>query len=121
MAILLSMRGHHTQAFYDGPSVLAQTGSAPPDVAVLNLGLPGMDGFELARQLKAMAPPVRLLALSGYGQPADHERTESAGFDAHFVKPVDPSVLEAAFSPPPASEEEAKPRDVRDPTPRSGV
>jgi CheY-like chemotaxis protein len=63
--------------------------SFPAEVALLDLGLPVMDGLELARRIRARGdPPVRLVALTGYGQPKDRERTAEAGFDLHLTKPT---------------------------------
>ncbi|HET9108951.1 MAG TPA: response regulator [Steroidobacteraceae bacterium] len=60
-----------------------------PHAVLLDIGLPGVDGYEVARRMKAMLPAVRLIALSGYGQPEDKLRSNAAGFDVHLVKPVD--------------------------------
>jgi CheY-like chemotaxis protein len=62
--------------------------------------LPGIDGFEVARQLRAMVrgPEVRLIAISGYGQPLDRKRAQAAGFDAHLVKPVDTNYLRTVLA-----------------------
>jgi signal transduction histidine kinase len=75
---------------HDGPSALQIAETFAPEVALLDLGLPVMDGYELARRLRAAArgAPVRLIAITGYGQEADFGRTKEAGFDAHLVKPV---------------------------------
>ena len=59
-----------------------------PDVALLDIGLPDMDGYELARALRERLPGITLAALTGYGQPEDRERSRAAGFDVHLVKPV---------------------------------
>jgi CheY-like chemotaxis protein len=92
IAAALEAVGHETPAVFDGPAALSVAAEFHPDVALLDLGLPLMDGFEVARQLRelnvATAPPV-LVAVTGYGQRSDRERTESAGFQAHVVKPVD--------------------------------
>ena len=92
IAAALEAVGHETRAVFDGPAALSVAAEFRPDVALLDLGLPLMDGFEVARQLRELnvtaAPPV-LVAVTGYGQRSDRERTESAGFQAHVVKPVD--------------------------------
>ena len=87
--------GHTTCVAFDGPAALEMAGTFCPDLALLDLGLPLMDGYELAEQLVAGAPGRRplLVAMTGYGQASDHERTRVAGFDAHVVKPVDLSYL----------------------------
>ena len=92
IAAALEAVGHETRAAFDGPAALSMAATFRPDVVLLDLGLPLMDGFEVARQLRESsltgAPPV-LVAVTGYGQASDRERTESAGFQAHVVKPVD--------------------------------
>jgi CheY-like chemotaxis protein len=97
MAAALELAGHDAQVAFDGPSALDAAAAAPPDAALLDLGLPVMDGYELAERLAAAHsddPPI-LIAVTGYGQVSDRERTAAAGFDAHIVKPVDvPHLLE---------------------------
>jgi signal transduction histidine kinase/ActR/RegA family two-component response regulator len=82
-----------------GTAALALVEAFTPDAAVLDIGLPVMDGYELARRLRARLPGIRLVALTGYGRPDDRERTRDAGFDAHLVKPVDAATLQAALEP----------------------
>jgi CheY-like chemotaxis protein len=67
-----------------------------PDVVLLDIGLPELDGYEVAQRLRASGSTVRLIALTGYGQAEDVQRTRAAGFDAHLVKPVDFAALERA-------------------------
>jgi PAS domain S-box-containing protein len=83
--------GHEVETAYDGPAALRVAPAFAPEIALLDLGLPVMDGFELARRLKVLPglSRVRLVAVTGYGQAADRERTREAGFDLHLVKPVD--------------------------------
>ena len=83
--------GHDTRVAFDGPEALAMAETFAPDLALLDLGLPLMDGYELAEQLSAAMPdkPPALVAVTGYGQASDRERTEAAGFHGHIVKPVD--------------------------------
>ena len=82
--------GYHAVVAGDGPSALRLVRLAVPDVALIDLGMPVMDGFELSQQLRALAPLSRMrhIAVTGYGGAKDHEATRSAGFDAHLVKPV---------------------------------
>jgi CheY-like chemotaxis protein len=83
--------GHSTRVAYDGPSALSVAKEFRPQVALLDIGLPLMDGFELARRMRAemgSQTPV-LIAVTGYGQDADRERTRLAGFTHHIVKPVE--------------------------------
>jgi two-component system, chemotaxis family, CheB/CheR fusion protein len=90
LAMLLSAAGHDARAAYNGPEALDHVAASPPEVVFLDIGLPGMDGFEVARRLRsgAKSPPLLLVALTGYGQPEDRESTRRAGFDRHLVKPV---------------------------------
>ena len=101
MAALLEIEGHEVQVAHDGSTALAQLGSAPIDAFLLDIGLPGMDGFELARQLRQrpQSRSAMLIAITGYGQTADRARSESAGFDQHLVKPVDWAALRTALAP----------------------
>lgn len=93
---LLVMLGHQVAVAHDGPAALALAAQLQPQLALLDLGLPGMDGCELAdrlRQRPALAT-LRLVALTGWGQAEDRARTQAHGFHRHLVKPVDPRVLE---------------------------
>ncbi|TFV92659.1 response regulator [Oxalobacteraceae bacterium OM1] len=87
---LLQSMGHRVSIAFDGPSGLRALQASIPDVAILDIGLPGMDGYELARRIKAMAgtADMRLVALTGYGQDIDRMRTAAAGFHLHAVKPL---------------------------------
>ncbi|MES2259935.1 MAG: ATP-binding protein [Pseudomonadota bacterium] len=88
---LLSARGHRVELALDGPAALRLTETFMPDIALLDIGLPGMDGYELASLLRQRAGPreLRLLAVTGYGQQSDRKRIIEHGFDQHLVKPVD--------------------------------
>ena len=90
LAESLSALGHRTRVAHDGPAALRLAGELAPDVAVLDIGLPVMDGYELARRLREVpgAGGVHLIAVTGYGQSEDRRRSAEAGFDAHLVKPV---------------------------------
>src|SRR5205823_5296868 len=84
--------GHQTRVAYDGPSALETAAEFDPDVALLDIGLPVMDGYELARRLRVgkwVKKDLRLVALTGYGQDSDRSRSAAAGFDDHLVKPID--------------------------------
>jgi CheY-like chemotaxis protein len=87
----LAQAGHQTAIAHDGPEALEVAARFSPHVALLDIGLPVMDGFELARQIRSndQLPHARLVAVTGYGQEHDRQRTQAAGFDAHLVKPVD--------------------------------
>jgi CheY-like chemotaxis protein len=83
--------GHTTQVAYDGPSALQIAGDFRPELALLDIGLPVMDGYELGRRLSKTpgCENVKLVALTGYGQSTDRERSREAGFEEHLVKPID--------------------------------
>lgn len=105
MAILLRNLGHVVEIAHDGPEALAVAPTFQPDFAFLDIGLPTMDGYELARKLSAVLPrKARLVAISGWGQKEDRQRARAAGFSRYLVKPVDldsiRSVLEAAAAQP---------------------
>ncbi|MGJ7917083.1 PAS domain S-box protein [Massilia sp. LXY-6] len=99
LAALLAAAGHKVESFSDPRSALAAAPAAAPDAFILDIGMPGVDGYELARRLRAH-PACRgalYVALTGYGQQGDRELTRQAGFDHHFVKPVDAGQLLAAL------------------------
>jgi CheY-like chemotaxis protein len=98
--LLLSAQGHRVVATHDPHDALRRADDAAPDACVLDIGLPELDGYALARALRAN-PRTRhalLIALSGYGQDTDREKASEAGFDAYFVKPVDAEALAAALA-----------------------
>jgi len=96
MSALLEHRGHEVRVVHDGPSALRVLDEQPVDAAVCNIGLPGMDGYDLARSIRSRPETrgLKLVALSGYGSPEDRSQSFRAGFDAHLVKPIDMSQLE---------------------------
>ncbi|MET0377511.1 MAG: response regulator [Spongiibacteraceae bacterium] len=101
MACLLRLKGYDTAAVFDGPSGIEQAREFAPDVILLDIGMPGMDGYEVARRLRAQPTDARrplLVALTGYGAEEDRQRATAAGFDAHFVKPVEIESLLAAIN-----------------------
>jgi CheY-like chemotaxis protein len=95
LAMLFEGDGHEAVVAFDGPGALSACDGFRPDMAVLDLGLPAMDGYELAAALqeKLGDPAPVFLAVTGYGQERDPERSRQAGFSHHFMKPVDPAVL----------------------------
>lgn len=95
LALLLRLKGHEVQVAHDGPQALAAAAALRPQVAILDIGLPGMDGYEVARRLRELPAlaGVRLLALTGYGQQPERQAALDAGFAQHFTKPVDPDEL----------------------------
>ena len=98
LRLYLAQLGHQVYEAADGPSAVEAALRLVPDMALIDIGLPGLDGYEVARRLKAAAPKLRVIALSGYGQVEDRQRSAAAGFDAHLVKPVDLDALKRALS-----------------------
>jgi len=96
LALFLRLRGHEVHTAHDGPSALEEIERYRPDVVFLDLGLPGMSGYDVARRVRAMDDlgPLRLVALTGYGTDGDRQKTRDAGFDVHLAKPVDPRALD---------------------------
>ncbi|HEY7205212.1 MAG TPA: response regulator [Methylomirabilota bacterium] len=96
---MLEHAGHEVHEAADGPKGLETILKVVPDLALVDVGLPGLDGYQVARRVKADAATraVRLVALTGYGLPEDLRRSEEAGFDAHLVKPIDPERLAAVI------------------------
>ena len=93
LSLLLKTLGHETALAFDGRQALEVAAEFRPAVALLDLGLPEINGFDLAVHLKQGDPRIQLIAISGYGQAADRRRSQDAGFDRHFVKPVDVDAL----------------------------
>jgi signal transduction histidine kinase/ActR/RegA family two-component response regulator len=98
LAEVLRLDGHVVEAVYSARQALQCMATFGPEVVLLDIGLPEMDGYQVARKIRAMGGAVRLIALTGYGQAEDKVRTTSAGFDAHVVKPVDFASLERLIS-----------------------
>jgi CheY-like chemotaxis protein len=96
LAQLLALSGHDTRIAPDGTHGLALAAEFTPEVVFCDLGLPGINGYEVVRRLRAMpfGRDMVVVAVTGYGQPDDREKTAQAGFDAHLVKPVDPALIE---------------------------
>ena len=95
LAQLLASVGHEVEVAYDGPHALRVAESFAPQIAIVDIGLPVMDGYELAARLRELpfAGQLRLFALTGYGQVHDRARSQAAGFAAHFVKPISADLL----------------------------
>jgi two-component system CheB/CheR fusion protein len=95
LGMLLEHFGHAVVTAHDGAEALLRAAEARPDVGLLDLGLPVLDGYQVAQALRARPGGERLLlvAISGYGQPNDRARSKAAGFDHHMVKPVDCGAL----------------------------
>jgi CheY-like chemotaxis protein len=100
LAMLLEASGHQVRVEHTPLRALEQSRIDPPQVFLLDIGLPEMDGNELARRLRAQAATAQavLIAITGYGQESDRTITAAAGFDHHFVKPVDTGVLTALLA-----------------------
>ena len=95
LALLLRLAGHEVRTAYDGPGALEGARSYRPRVAFIDIGLPRMDGCELARRLRELPGwgGAVLVALTGHGREEDRRRTREAGFDHHLLKPADPEEL----------------------------
>jgi signal transduction histidine kinase/CheY-like chemotaxis protein len=100
LRVLLELLGHQVRTVHDGPSALDALRGQPFDVAVIDIGLPGMDGYEVARRTLRLLGGRRpvLIALTGYGRREDREAALAAGFDHHLVKPIDPEALQGMLS-----------------------
>jgi CheY-like chemotaxis protein/two-component sensor histidine kinase len=100
LRMALELKGHDARAAYSGPAALEAMAEFDAEVVLLDLAMPQMDGFEVARRIRAMpgGRSVLLVALTGWGQAADRRRTEEAGFDAHLTKPVDIELLAAILA-----------------------
>jgi PAS domain S-box-containing protein len=96
IAMILQLDGYNVRCAYDGLAVLAVAREFHPDVVILDIGLPGLSGYEVARQLRDQPDFQRtlLIAVTGYGQEADRRSSKEAGIDHHLTKPVDPSTLQ---------------------------
>ena len=94
LAFFLERQGHLVATATDGPDALAVAASFKPDVAILDIGMPGVSGHAVARELRQNhGGAIALVALSGMGEAADKARSAEAGFDRHFTKPVDITAL----------------------------
>jgi PAS domain S-box-containing protein len=105
LARLLGAHGHEVRVFHEPIAALAAVRAFRPDLAVLDIGLPVLDGYELARRMRVLLEdhPCRMVALTGYGQEADKARSGQAGFEHHLVKPVNPDLVVALAASPGAS------------------
>jgi CheY-like chemotaxis protein len=100
LAVLLRLMGNEVRTAPDGPAALEAARAYRPDVVLLDLGLPGMSGYEVCRRLRGgqFANGPLVVALTGYGQDEDRRRTREAGFDRHLVKPVNPDELQEVLA-----------------------
>jgi DNA-binding response OmpR family regulator len=99
IAAYLRLEGHDTKVVNQGGEVLAAARVFEPQVVVLDIGLPGLDGYQIARQLRSSEETrdTLLIAVTGYGREEDRALAAEAGFDCHFVKPADPIEIQAAI------------------------
>jgi PAS domain S-box-containing protein len=96
---LLDRAGHEVHEAAEGTDGLARALALAPDAVIVDIGLPGLDGYAIARRLREAGPPgVLLVAITGYGQDGDRRRSREAGFDVHLTKPIDPGVLDALLA-----------------------
>jgi CheY-like chemotaxis protein len=100
LALLLRLKRLDAHVAFDGPAALEAARTHLPEAVVLDIGLPGMDGYEVARQLRRQEgmEKITLIALTGYGREEDRRRSLAAGFDVHLIKPVDPLELVAMLT-----------------------
>jgi CheY-like chemotaxis protein len=98
LSLLLQLEDHATLTAYSGEDALSLVASFDPQFVLLDIGLPQMDGYEVARRLKTLVPQARLIAVTGYGLAGDKQRSADSGFEAHLVKPVNLSDIQAAFA-----------------------
>jgi CheY-like chemotaxis protein len=100
LGMLLQLEGHAVRTAHSGSGAVAAAGEYRPDVVLLDIGLPGLDGFEVAKRIRKdpVHQGVVLVALTGYGQEADRQRSHEAGFDHHLVKPVDFEAVQEIFA-----------------------
>jgi CheY-like chemotaxis protein len=95
LSVLLGLMGHDVRVAYTGPEGVSLAAAWPPEIVISDIGLPGYDGFEVARRLRGqLGSRPLMVALTGYGRDEDRRRSREAGFNHHLVKPADPAVLQ---------------------------
>lgn len=106
MAVLLRLLGHEARTVFHGEEVVPAALEFEPELILLDIGLPGLDGYEVARRVRAQPSlaGVRIAAMSGYGSDEDRARSSREGFDHHFTKPVDLAAVERAIASLPRAE-----------------
>ena len=97
LAMLLRLDGHEVHVATDGLEAVEMYANVQPEVVILDIGMPGLSGHEVAQRIRDLPSerPVILIAVTGWGQKADKDRAAESGFDHHFTKPVEPTVLSA--------------------------
>src|SRR5882724_4162348 len=100
LALILKLSGYETASVYTAADALERAAAFRPDVVLLDIGLPGMDGYEVAQKLRELPGlrDIRLVAVTGYGQSDDRLRARDAGFDDHLTKPVEFAVLDRTLT-----------------------
>ena len=96
LALVLEMKGHHVRTVHDGVEAVQAAASFQPDIVILDIGMPRLDGYEACRQIRAQpgSGDMLIIALSGWGQVEDKQRSKEAGFNHHLVKPADVGAIE---------------------------
>jgi CheY-like chemotaxis protein len=100
LAMILKLSGHETASAYTAADALERVAAFRPDVVLLDIGLPGMDGYEVAQKIRELPGlrDIRLVAVTGYGRSDDRLRAREAGFDDHLTKPVEFAVLDRTIA-----------------------
>jgi len=100
MSMLLQLSGHEVYLAHSGAEAFEVARRERPDIAVLDIGMPDLNGYEVAERIRreAWGERIKLIAVTGWGQPEDKRRALAAGFNYHLTKPVDPAQLEALFT-----------------------
>ena len=100
LAMILELSGHETASVYTAVDALQRAAAFRPDVVLLDIGLPGMDGYEVAQKIRELPGlrDIRLVAVTGYGRSDDRLRARDAGFDDHLTKPVEFALLERTLA-----------------------
>src|SRR6185436_7418254 len=100
LAMMLSIMGHETRTAHDGESAVETAESFLPEVVLLDIGLPKLNGYEVAQRIRerAWGASMFLIAVTGWGQEEDRQRSSEVGLNAHMVKPVEPAALERLFA-----------------------
>jgi CheY-like chemotaxis protein len=100
LALLLKLGGHETASVYSASDALVHAAAFKPDVVLLDIGLPGMDGYEVAQRMRELPGlrDIRLVAVTGYGRSDDRLRAREAGFDDHLTKPVEFGLLDRTLA-----------------------
>ena len=100
LAMMLSIMGHETRTAHDGESAMTSAETFLPDVVLLDIGLPKLNGYEVAQRIResSWGASMFLIAVTGWGQDEDRQRSSEVGLNAHMVKPVEPSALEKLLS-----------------------